>query len=93
MHPRFQRLSRKRKGEFKMKYILIDYMLRSTGLNKIYHLKSQLLGVSVLTQWKQTQLVSMRRTWVQSLALLSGLRIRHCCDCGIGQQLQLWFDP
>ena len=32
------------------------------------------------------------RLWVQSLALLSGLRIQHCCGCGIGQQLHLWFD-
>ena len=33
------------------------------------------------------------RTKVWSLALLSGLRIWHCCGCGEGQQLQLWFDP
>ena len=48
------------------------------------------------------------RVRVQSLASLSGLRIRccrelwcrwdaaqilHCCGCGAGQQLQLWFDP
>ena len=24
---------------------------------------------------------------------LSGLRIWHCCGCGVGQQLQLQFDP
>ena len=32
------------------------------------------------------------RMWVQSLALLSGLRIWGCCGCGVGWQLQLQFD-
>ena len=40
----------------------------------------------------QTQLISMRM-WVQSLALLRGLRILCGCGCGVGQQLQLRFDP
>ena len=31
--------------------------------------------------------------WFQSLALLSGLKIQRCCGCGVGQWLQLWFDP
>ena len=30
---------------------------------------------------------------VRSLALLSGLRIWHCCGCGVDRQLQLRFDP
>ena len=34
-----------------------------------------------MAQRKQIQLVSMRMQ-VQSLALLSGLRIRHCCGVG-----------
>ena len=58
--------------------------------------------------FKQTLLISMR-TWVQSLALLSRLRILSCHElwcmlqmwlgfhvavaCGIGSQLQLQFDP
>ena len=38
------------------------------------------------------------RMHVQSLASLSGLRIQmariwHCCSCGVGQWLQLRFDP
>ena len=33
------------------------------------------------------------RMRVQSLALLSGLRIQHCHGCGVGQQLQLRFNP
>ena len=31
------------------------------------------------------------RMWAQSLALLGGLRIRHCCGCGIGHRCGL--DP
>ena len=26
------------------------------------------------------------RIWVQSLASLSGLRIQHCCSCGVGSR-------
>jgi len=33
------------------------------------------------------------RTWVWSLASLSGLRIWRCGGGGIGWQLQLWFNP
>ena len=31
--------------------------------------------------------------WVLSLTSLSGLSIQCCCGCGIGQQLQLLFNP
>ena len=48
-----------------------------------------LLWLSRLWIW----LVSMRM-WVQSLPLLSGIRIQRCCGCGcgcgVGRQLQLW---
>ena len=40
----------------------------------------------------ETNLISMK-TKVLTLASLSGLRIWCCCDCGVGWQLQLWFDP
>ena len=33
------------------------------------------------------------RTQVWSLASLCELRIRRCCGCGIGQQVQLRFGP
>ena len=61
------------------------------------------VGVPVVAQQQQTQLVSMK-IWVQSLASISGLRIWHClelccksqiqlgissCGCGVGQWLQL----
>ena len=39
-------------------------------------------GVPVVAQWKRIRLGTMRLL-VQSLALLSGLRIRHC--------RQLWY--
>ena len=41
-----------------------------------------------MAQWKQTQLVLMRM-WVQSLALLSGLRILHCRELWYRSQTQL----
>ena len=45
-------------------------------------------GVPVLAQWKQIRLGTMRLP-VQSLALLSGLRIRHCCELWCGSQVRL----
>ena len=42
-------------------------------------IKNHDFGVPVLAQWKQIQLGTMRLQ-VQSLALLSGLRIWHCCE-------------
>ena len=45
-------------------------------------------GVPVVAQWKQTQLVSLR-TWVQSLALLSELRIQHCHELWCSLQMRL----
>ena len=41
-------------------------------------------GVHFMAQWKQIRLGTMRLR-VRSLALLSGLRIGHCCGCGVGQ--------
>ena len=35
-----------------------------------------------MAQRKRIQIGTMR-LWVESLALLSGLRIRHCCGCGV----------
>ena len=55
-------------------------------------LRNQMFRVPVVAQWKWTQLVSVRmRVWL--LALLNGLRIRSCCGYGVGQQLQLLFNP
>ena len=34
-------------------------------------------------------IVASKRMWVQSLALLSGLRIEFCHGCGVGLQLHL----
>ena len=70
--------------------------------------KKKKIGVPIVAQQKQIRPGTMRLR-VQSLALLSGLRIQHCyelwCrlqtqlgsyiyyDCDVGQQLQLQFDP
>ena len=41
-----------------------------------------------MVQWKQISLVSMRMQ-IQSLPLLSGLRIRHCHELWFRSQTQL----
>ena len=60
-------------------------------------IKKICFGVPVMAQWKQIRLGAMRLR-VQSQASLSGLRIWcchdaaeiwRCCDCGVGQRLQL----
>ena len=51
-----------------------------------------ILGVPVWLSRLRTRLVSMRMRvdpWPHS----NGLRILCCYGCGVGQQLQLWFDP
>ena len=45
-------------------------------------------GVPIVAQWKRIWLVTMK-SWVQSLTLLSGLRIRCCHDCGVGHRPSL----
>ena len=57
------------------------------------------LGVSLVAQWKQMWLVSMR-TQAWSLASLSGLRIHIALSCGVGHRcgsdpilLWLWRRP
>ena len=42
-------------------------------------IKENILGVLVVFQWKPIHLVTMR-TWVLSLASISGLRTWHCCE-------------
>ena len=51
-------------------------------------LRSYILGVPVMAQWKRIWLVSMR-TQVQSLNSLSGLRIQHCLELWCRWQMQL----
>ena len=45
--------------------------------------ENRLTAVPVVAQWKGIR-VGTVRVQVQSLALLSGLSILHCCGCGIG---------
>ena len=47
-----------------------------------------ILGVTIVAQWKQTPLAG-RRMKVQSLASLSGLRTQHCLELWCG--LQMWL--
>ena len=50
--------------------------------------KKSIKGVLTVAQQVRTQLVSMR-IWVQPLALLTGLRIQHCCELRHRSQMQL----
>ena len=50
--------------------------------------KISCFGVPIAAQWYWTRLVSMRMQ-VQSLALLSGLRIQRCCE--LWSRLQMWL--
>ena len=43
-------------------------------------------GAPVVAQQKRIQLGTMR-LWVRSLALLSGLRIQHCCELWCRSQM------
>ena len=48
------------------------------------------VGIPIVAQQKWIQPRTMR-LWVRSLALLSGLRIWHCCECGVSRRCGL--DP
>ena len=50
--------------------------------------KFPVCGVPVVAQWKRIQLGTMRLR-VQSLALLSGLRIQRCRELWCRSQMQL----
>ena len=51
----------------------------STAKIVLSHMEKYILGVPIMAQRKQIQLVSMRM-WVRSLASLSGSGIRLCCE-------------
>ena len=51
-------------------------------------MKKQGEGVPTVVQWRQVRL-GTRRLWVQSLASLSGLRIRHCHELWCRLQTRL----
>ena len=69
---------------FKSRIVILFYVEVELSLKKIQHF----LGVPVVAQWKQIRLLSMRMR-VQSLALLSGLRIQHCCELWCRSQMWL----
>ena len=50
-------------------------------------IKTPTRGVPIVAQQKWTRLVSMR-IWIRSLALLSVLRIQHCCELWCRSQMQ-----
>ena len=56
-------------------------------LSKV-RIRLKITGVPVMAQQKWIQLGTMR-LWVLSLASLSGLRIRHCCDLWCWSQMRL----
>ena len=67
------------------------------AMSVLCNLKNTSIGVSIVEQWKQIRLGTMRLQ-VQSLAVLSGLRIWHCpklwCRSQYGSDLMLlWLWP
>ena len=76
--------------ELNIKMMMTSWWAGEGGLKK----KKERWGSRHLPQLSELwiQLVSMR-IWVLSLASLSELRIQHWCGCGVGRQLQLWFNP
>ena len=58
---------------------MTDRCSESPSFKVMSHIRNDHREVPAVAQWKQTQLVSMR-IQVQSLASLSGLRIRHYCE-------------
>ena len=57
-------------------------------MNALPQLKMPEYGVPIMAQWKRIQLGTMRLR-LPSLALLSGLRIRCCCE--LWCRLQTWL--
>ena len=68
--------------------IMINFFHVSWGDNKIKCIIKESVGVPVVAQQKQIWLASMRMQ-VWALALLSGLRIRCCCELWYRLQMQL----
>ena len=66
-----------------------DYAVKLQSLKQYaIGIDIQIQGVPLIAQWKQIPLRSMR-TQVQSLALLSELRIWHCCELWCRSQTRL----
>ena len=103
----FLGLLKLKNNDFKRKEMSYLVKVQSISITYNCYIKNQQKFLLWLS-WFRTWLVSMRmRVW--SLALLSGLRIHHCCkqqcrsliwlsiwcccSCGTGWQLQLRFDP
>ena len=57
--------------------ISISLLVCELRIKGYYFQNSIIVGVPVMAQWKRIRLETMR-LWVQSLASLIGLRIRHC---------------
>ena len=75
--------------------IMMCHCSRSSGWHKeIQNInkKYNYWGVPIMAQWKQIWLASMR-TQVWSLASLSGLRMWHCCGCGIASDSSPSLEP
>ena len=81
-----------------MEHNIPKFMRRSKSSSKkeVYSHTTQTqeirkLGVPIMAQWKRIQL-GTKRLQVQSLASLSGLRIRHCHElwCKFTNAARIW---
>ena len=67
---------------------ILSFVREQLSLCSIKFKRKSVWGVPVMAPWKRTWLVSMR-TQVQSLAWLSGWRIRRCRELGCRSQTQV----
>ena len=68
--------------EIKSRVLQTEKVLIQQG---IYPVKNIIIGVPIVAQQERIWLGNMR-LWVQSLASLCGLKIRCCCECGVGHR-------
>ena len=62
--------------------------IKKKKMFSVENVKNESSGVPVVAQWSMNPTRNMR-LHVRSLALLSGLRIRHCCELWCGLQTRL----
>ena len=54
-------------------------------------LKLDMFGAPIVAQWLTNLASVFMRTWVLSLASLTGLRIWRCCELQCRSQMRLWL--
>ena len=66
----------------------MEFHLWLSGLRTLHSVYEDVGLIPGLTQWVKDPPLLQAAAYVTDLA-----QIQHCCDCGIGWQLQLQLDP